>query len=144
MLVTLLIVLVTNIHYLNIQNMSPSSKFSHQHPSPTISHQHHNVTNITDNMKQEFECRRMIYSQMYKFIYNMWNIIKVTWPGKSSEVFLKSSDSSFQLHLRLRTLLPSPRSQHLYFRTLKCSIGYSLPPQHFLNWKNLNLRAFSV
>ena len=56
----------------------------------------------------------------------------------SSEVFLKSSDLSFQ-HLRFRTLFPSPRSQHWYFRTLKCSIGYSFPPQHFLNWKNINL-----
>ena len=65
----------------NIQNMSPSSKFSHQDPrivanfkSPTLSRQHHDVTNITDKIKKEFECRRMIYSQMYKFIYNMWNI----------------------------------------------------------------------
>ena len=56
MLVTVLAFLVTNIHYLftlasgtNIQKMSPTSKFSHQHPQivPTLSHQHNDVTNIT-------------------------------------------------------------------------------------------------
>ena len=68
-LVTVLAIFITNIHYFfalqvasgtNIQRMSPTSKFC----SPTLSHTHHDVTNITFTHEQN---SKKVVSQYRKF-----------------------------------------------------------------------------